>query len=402
MNFYTAWPAFAILALLLVLVSLPPFASADAPSAPRPTRLQAIDGLRGFLSLAVLFHHGAVYHRYLADGTWALPPSRFYTLLGGGGVSVFFMITGYLFWGRLIDENGRPDWARLYVGRLFRIGPVYLLALLGLLILVMTRSGWRLRVAPAAFLQELEPWLTLGFLDVTGDINGHPLTFLLTAGVTWSLHYEWLFYLLLPLTAVAAGPGRVRGAVTLAAVVIGFLLSIRPGPLGPYPISATLFLVGMGCATLNRQRWGPRPGNLAGSVAIVLVLLILGWTCETAYTPLSTALLGICFYLASAGCSLFGLLTLRASRRLGDVSYGIYLLQGLVLATVFRSGPIRHFALTSPWRHWAVIAVAAAIVLVLATLAHHWIERPGISLGKRVGRLLPRWQGHLPMQSRAR
>ncbi len=401
MDFYPVWPAFAISAILLVLVGLPPFTSADAPPAWRPGRLHTIDGLRGFLSLAVLFHHGAIYHRYLTDGVWTLPPSRFYALLGGCGVSVFFMITGYLFWGRLIDERRRPDWARLYVGRLFRIAPIYLLAILGLLVLVMMQADWMLRVSPPSFVRELAPWLALGFLDFS-DINGHPSTQNLLAGVTWSLHYEWLFYLALPLMALAAGTGTIRIGVMLAAVATGFLLVSRGGAFGipgwDFGL-ATLFLIGMGCATLDRRGWTAGPRDGIASAAAVLLLLALCHLCRSAYTPLAMILLGICFYLVISGCSLFGLLTLRASRRLGDISYGIYMLQGLVLASLFQYGPVRHFALMSPWRHWTVVLAAAAILVVVATLAHCWVERPGISVGKRVARLLPRWPSRLPVAS---
>ena len=403
MDFYPVWPPFAGFAILVLLAGLRPFASADMPPAPRAVRQQTIDGLRGFLALGVLFHHGAIYHLYLRDGIWVMPPSGLYALLGSGGVSMFFMITGYLFWGRLIDERGRPDWARLYVGRLFRIGPVYLLAILGMVGLVMMQAGWRLRVPPAAFVQGLAPWLALGFLG-PADIDGHPATLVLIAGVTWSLHYEWLFYLALPLLAVAAGPGMVQGAVTLAAVAGGFAWAIygRPdGVLAGERIFVLLFLVGMGCAALGRRGWGAGPGDRVGSAIIVLVLLIVFRTCETAYTPLAAGLLGICFYLMTSGCSLFGLLNLRGARRLGDISYGIYMLQGLVLATLFQYRPVRAFALLSPWRHWAVVLAAAAILVVLATLAHHWIERPGILLGRRVARLLPRRSGRLQVPSRA-
>lgn len=36
------------------------------------------------------------------------------------------------------------------------------------------------------------------------------------------------------------------------------------------------------------------------------------------------------FHLLTSGATLFGLIELRAARRLGNISYGIYLLQGLV------------------------------------------------------------------------
>ena len=383
--FYPLWPALLGFAASFMVAGLPWFASADA--SPHAARVATIDGLRGFLALGVVLYHGAIYHRYLDVGIWTVPPSGFYTLLGSGGVAVFFMITGYLFWCRLIDEAGRPAWARFYIGRVFRIGPVYLLAILGMLALVMMQSGWRLRVPPAAFVQGLAPWLALGFLGQS-DINGHPATWILLAGVTWTLRLEWLFYLALPLMALAAGPGMIRAGVLLAALAGGCVWTLR-GTTGPDPVCATLFLIGMGCATLDRRGWAARIDDRTGSAAVVLLLLILFRLCQTAYTPLAMALLGICFYLVVSGCTLFGLLTRSASRRLGDISYGIYLLQGLVLASVFQYRPVRDYALLSPGRHWSVVLTAVLILIVLAALVHRCIERPGIALGRRVARLLP-------------
>ena len=390
MDFYPLWPPLAGFIGLLLLAGRPWFASADAPPSLRASRVATIDGLRGFLALSVVFYHGAIYHMYLSSGVWAVPPSGFYGLLGSGGVAVFFMITGYLFWCRLIDEAGRPDWMRFYVGRVFRIGPVYLLAILGMLALVMTQSGWRLLVPLGSFVRGIAPWLALGLLDQR-DVNGHPATWILIAGVTWTLHFEWLFYLALPLMALVAGPGSIRAGVVLVAVAGGFLWIVRDDILGiqePDPLCATLFLIGMGCATLDRRGWAARIGDHVASMVVVLLMLMLFRFCRTADTPLAMALLGTCFYLVISGCTLFGLLTHRASRRLGDISYGIYLLQGLVLAILFECRPVRDYALLSPARHWAVVLAAALILVVLAVVAHRWVERPGIALGRRMARLL--------------
>lgn len=99
MEFYSIWPYFAGMVLLLALASAPFFAIADTPPNPRGDRLSNLDGLRGFLAFGVFFHHSAIYHQYFQDGQWVLPPSCFYTLIGPACVALFFMITGYLFWG---------------------------------------------------------------------------------------------------------------------------------------------------------------------------------------------------------------------------------------------------------------------------------------------------------------
>jgi peptidoglycan/LPS O-acetylase OafA/YrhL len=96
-------------------------------------------------------------------------------------------------------------------------------------------------------------------------------------------------------------------------------------------------------------------------------------------------LMGFVFYLITSGCSVFGLLCSRVAQRLGDVSYGIYLLQGLVLTIVFSFGPARALALASPVLHWSMMLSCAVLLVVVATCTHTWIERTGIETGKRVG-----------------
>jgi peptidoglycan/LPS O-acetylase OafA/YrhL len=390
MNFYPSSAPLVGFVALLLLVNTKLFASADVPPSQHPARLQTIDGLRGFLALSVVFYHGAIYHRYLQDGAWVGPPSSFYTLLGTSGVAVFFMITGYLFWGRLIDERGRPNWIQLYIGRVFRIAPLYLIMILGMVILIFAETGWQLKVPFSEFVRQLAPWLALGLLDPTG-VNAYPATIVLTAGVAWSLRYEWLFYLILPMLALAAKRVWIRIATVLIAITAAFLWSVHGGPhyfAGGDPYYVTLFLIGIVCATADRSGWTARIGNRAASMAIIALLATMVLTCPIAYSPLAMALLGTCFYLIVSGCTLFGLLAHKAAKRLGDISYGIYLLQGLVLAGLFHFQGIRSFALTSPHRHWAIILSGAALLVSFATITHVWIERPGISLGKRLSRMI--------------
>jgi peptidoglycan/LPS O-acetylase OafA/YrhL len=108
MGFYSSLPCLVIIALLLGLASTPLLKWADAAPTEVAVRVSTIDGLRGLLALAVFFHHTAIWHQYLITGEWRFPPSRFYANLGPAGVSMFFMITGYLFWSQTLKAKGRP------------------------------------------------------------------------------------------------------------------------------------------------------------------------------------------------------------------------------------------------------------------------------------------------------
>src|SRR5258708_2116203 len=119
MGFYSVWPYFTGMAVILLVASTPLLNWADTPPKAVPARVLTMDGLRGFLALGVFFHHAAIYHQYSQTGKWYLPPSRFYADLGPIGVAMFFMVTGYLFWTQMLKAEGKPNLAKLYLGRIF-------------------------------------------------------------------------------------------------------------------------------------------------------------------------------------------------------------------------------------------------------------------------------------------
>jgi len=309
------------------------------------------------------------------------PPSRFYSLVGQAGVALFFMITGYLFWGRMIAERGRPDWIQLYTGRIFRIGPLYLFALAVMLLIVFQRTGFKLHVPLPSLATELIRWSILGFGDGP-DVNGYKTVPLL--GGTWTLSYEWRFYFSLIIIAFAARDNRTHlpfAAVGLA-VSLSYLLFINPD--STCASCTALFSVGMLCASLERRGLTPVLPDGTSSVVILGLLAMVMLTSSRIYAAGPIIQLGGAFFLIISGANLFGLLSSRPARRLGDVSYGIYLLQGLVMTLVFASDSVRMFALGSPTQHWATMGACSIILLFVSAVTHVGIERVGIDFGKRV------------------
>jgi peptidoglycan/LPS O-acetylase OafA/YrhL len=390
MNVHSIWPYFACMVFVLVIASTPLFKAADVPPNPRGLRISTLDGLRGFLALGVFFYHGTLYHDYLSDGRW-VGASRFYSVLASAGVGTFFMITGYLFWSRVVAEKGRPDWLQLYIGRVFRIGPLYLFAVVSMLVIIFVRLGPHLNVPALQLVKELIRWFSLGFLGIH-DINGYPQTYLLLAGVTWTLKFEWYFYISLPLLALAARSGRLHLPFAAGALMISLVYAtIQPSASLPSnAILVTLFLVGMTCGSLAHNSMTPKLAEPLGSVIVGILVCAVFISFDSSYTAGATVLLGCAFFLIASGCSFFGVLMSRPARRLGDVSYGIYLLHGLVLTLVFSVEWARELSLGSPLGHWSMILLCAVLLVLVATFTHVWVERTGIELGRRLGRALRR------------
>lgn len=388
MGVYSALPFFFGIFLLLVFAACPIFKLADTPPNPSPNRVATLDGLRGFLALSVFFYHGTIYHQYLLTGVWTVPPSRFYSRLGPFGVDIFFMITGFLFWSIMIKNAGKPRWLELYAGRVFRIGPLYLFAVVAALITIFSRTGLVLHVSPFEFIKSLVRLGALGILPMP-SINGYNNTWIVLAGVTWSLAYEWYFYISLVIIGQAARHGMAH--LLLPLILLPIILSHMSREFFQGSICAALFCIGMICASLRAKEF---PVILPGWLSSIAVVILIGTTFAfvSDYSVLLPIILyGAAFFFIVFGCDLFGLLSTVSARRLGNASFGIYLLQGLVFTWMFSIAPVRQFALASPYQYWGIIFLCAALLVVFAAAAHFYIEQPGIKLGQSAGKAIRGW-----------
>ncbi|NTS32817.1 acyltransferase [Phyllobacterium sp. BT25] len=382
MTVYAIWPSFVAIGLVMLLACLPVFDRAGFGPA-RGRRIDAVDGLRGFLALAVVLHHSIIYYEFMRNGAWAVPPSRFYTLAGQLGVAYFFVITGYLFWGKIVRARGSLDFASLMLGRLFRLGPVYLLVASIAMAIMFVRSGARLNVPAPQFFMELVQNLSLGIFPLV-EINGAPGIGTLTAGVTWTLQYEWLFYFALPFLAIFARRDRLHLPFAVLATMLALIFALI-SPDRQFALYS-LFGFGMVCASLEDESLVLRLHPAFASIGIAAILAVIGMNYETSYRPDVSVLIGASFYLMLSGGTLFGLLVARPSIRLGEISYCIYLMQGLALFSIFAIPPLRAFALAADAYYWIMICVVMVVLVLAALAAHVLVERPGIELGRRIQR----------------
>ena len=379
MTLSAIWPYFVLLAIVVGIAALPWFRFVDNPSA-TTARYATLDGLRGFLAFSVFVFHLIVTHEYIESGEWEPPRSRFYSLLGPVGVSLFFMITGFLFWGKLLREQGRPRWMELYLGRIFRIGPMYLFVVLAMLYIVFARTGFALQEPASEVAGAVLQWLALGTLNTQPGVNDYPATHVL-AGVTWTISYEWGFYAsLLAMAYFARAKTHFLFVLTLLGICVGGKVLLGNFIFG----MAAVFVCGMAVASMLHENWLPRMPRPLASVLALLSLAIIFLLLENGYGSDTLILLSIFFYLVCSGASLFGVLTCAAARRLGNISYSLYLMQGLVLTLVLSISPIRDFALQTALKYWIIGGVCALLLVVAAALGYAFIERPGIALGKRL------------------
>jgi len=158
------------------------------------TRIPELDGLRGLAILLVILCHyvGGVEHHALG-----LVPHRLLGLLGAGwsGVDLFFILSGFLIGGILLDVRDSPHYFRaFYMRRVFRILPVYYLWVA--LFAVTAALVFTLRLASDVPCDVRRVVVQLLFLqNLTYSLT--PLQWIWFS-VTWSLAVEEQFYLLAP------------------------------------------------------------------------------------------------------------------------------------------------------------------------------------------------------------
>ena len=145
-----------------------------------------------------------------------------------------------------------------------------------------------------------------------------------------------------------------------------------------------MFAAGGLTASLQVSGIVPRAPQLATSVLAAALLVYALCGLDSAVDPVALLVFGALFYLIATGCSLFGVLQTRSAHRLGHISYGIYLMQGLALAAILR--PLRAASIASPILHVLLVVIASGLLAFMALAAHHWVELPGMRLGDRVAR----------------
>jgi peptidoglycan/LPS O-acetylase OafA/YrhL len=333
----------------------------------------AIDGLRGFLALGVLFHHALFRFNLAATGRWAIADSAFYTLLGQVAVMAFFMITGFLFWDRVLRSPGGSqrsaliDWRQFYAARIRRIVPMYLVAVALLLLVVAFESGGRRQVPVADLVDQVFRWLCFALLDMP-DVNGVADTKLYIAGVVWTLKYEWAFYWLLPFMALFATGARF-------AALAGFAVALA---LATDDALVLCFLGGMLAAhAVNRWALASLLRSRGATIVPIALIVVLFSGFDDGYGIAQAALLAGAFLFVAHGNDLFGLLAAPASRALGTISYSVYLLHGLLLYAGFRAlGALVPIAEIGVGGYWALVAAVAVATVAGAALTYRWIELP--------------------------
>lgn len=204
-------------------------------------RSQTLDAVRGIAILGVVVWH--YWGQHPADVHYPLWLSRVERLavLGRTGVDLFFVLSGYLLGGILLDNRNSPTYYTSFYGRrLLRIAPLYILAL-ALFFALRSVLPWEGSAHANMFANPGPAWsywlLLQNNIWAWRDAYGPGML-----AVTWSLAVEEQFYLILPLLLCLtprAAVGRVcLGLMAFAPIWRAGLMLLLPD----HPLARNLLL----------------------------------------------------------------------------------------------------------------------------------------------------------------
>jgi len=344
-------------------------------------RNPSIDGLRGFLAIFVFYHHSNIWYSYIHTHKWVAPSSHFYTNIGQVGVIFFFMITGYLFTGK-IKKNKSLNWPALFRGRLFRLTPLYLFTIMLLVIMVFITSDWKIHTSLTDVFKSILYWIPFTWYGMP-DINNLERTRSIVASVPWTLVYEWYFYFCLPILALILGR---RTSPFLLIISFYFLADFFLAPY--YKIQTLAFLCGI-CTSLIDGNAFIRKVAAAktGSLLCVAVLMIILFTFEMSYNAIPIMGCGLVFVLLANGCSIYGMLHQKYVRYFGEATYSVYLLHGPLLYFMINILLGKTFvASLSTGQFGVFILILTPILVLISILSFKYIELPFINISSRLNK----------------
>jgi peptidoglycan/LPS O-acetylase OafA/YrhL len=365
--------------------------------------IPALDGLRGIAIIFVMLHHLTYYKP--TSGIDALIASVL--SFGWSGVDLFFVLSGFLITGILLDTRGSERYfTSFYARRTLRIFPLYYLVLfLGLVVLPQFPALHTVLAGPIEYMPPQWPyWVYLTNVSIAdrGFLHG-------ILDVAWSLAIEEHFYLVWPLVIWLCPPRLVVGLCTAIFVAEVFARSAARAAMVPsLPIYVLTWfrldglVIGALLAVAQRRGIIPALDRLAPAVVIVgvaglIAVTILGghtWWWNRRMQQFGYSLIAVI-----AGAMLVSAINRPAEslwprilsagwlRAFGKYSYCLYLIHVPVTRAVreYVFNPEEYPTLAvAPWVGQVLFyPVAAAPAFALAWLSWRFFEAPILRLKAR-------------------
>lgn len=339
-----------------------------------------IDGLRGYLAFFVFLHHCFIWEVYRKTNEWKPPSSNLFNHFGETSVVFFFMITAFLFISKLLNTKQSFDWAYYIKSRFFRLFPAYIVTGLTVVFIAFYNTNFNLNTNYSETIKSLVSWI---FFTINGPLNFNSFqnTYIINAGVAWTLPYEWIFYLLLPFIGLFM---RIKASLKVLAV-FGLLLSIIIYFNGISIKHMYAFLFGILVAFMIHKY--PSNSILSSnkiSIFGLLLLIISVYYFNSGRKFIPLLFSAFIFLIIVYRNSFFNILSSNFSRKFGQITYSLYLIHGLVLFITFNHIiGVEKLKDYSMLHYWLLVSVLVVPTVVISQLSFKYIELPMINKVKK-------------------
>ncbi|HEX6536754.1 MAG TPA: acyltransferase [Gemmatimonadaceae bacterium] len=368
--------------------------------------IAALDGVRGLAILLVIADHVG---RLVPTSGVADQAAKDIATSGWVGVDLFFVLSGFLITGILLDAKGGARYFRsFYARRVLRIFPLYF-AFVAAALWIAPALGWN-GPNQGPLLHERQGWFWTYMVNVLvarhGWAGAPPDT-----GHLWSLAVEEQFYLAWPLV-VALSSRRALARIAIGAIVTASLLRVALVAAGvPGAAIYVLLPTRMDClaagallaiAARDETRWPVARRALAAAAPFAALVLAGVFAArhalEAERAPMQVAgypavVLLAALAIATAvgprlGDSVRSFWRWRPLRFFGRYSYAMYVLHPPIITLLVAAGLgpqqiplVRGTALA---RQLGFGALALAVTTAAALASWHLLEQPFLRLKRFV------------------
>jgi peptidoglycan/LPS O-acetylase OafA/YrhL len=367
-------------------------------------RLDFIDALRGYAILAVI-----AVHCWIGLHAKDLPKLIEVIFINGGyGVQLFFIVSAFtLFYTITYVHNSEKGWLDFFIRRVFRILPMYYVALVLYIILISISPIHIIGTSPSDVnTDNIITHATLFFPFDTVNLNT-----LVPGG--WSVAAELLFYISLPLIFMFIKK-TLHAAILVISSAIGNLLFemyLYGTEFGKanlsylafwYPNQFTVFCLGILLFFLIKELiLDKQNGDLIYNikkqyVAITLLIASIGVATYALFVmPLNNIMF---LYFISIALMIFALSTAiyphkpivnKYIQYIGRISYSCYFIH-FAIVTVICECVLTMFSEVTVPVLFGTLILSILVTIPFAHMTYTYIEQPGINLGKQLVKTIHR------------
>jgi peptidoglycan/LPS O-acetylase OafA/YrhL len=346
-------------------------------------RIKILDGFRGLAILLVIGYH---YLNFFSFG-WI-------------GVDLFFVLSGFLITGKLVESLGAEHYFRtFYIKRILRIVPLYYVILVVFFVLIPSLLPSLVSVS-FKDLQHGQIYYWTFVVNIFDAVHGWPVN--VTLIHFWSLACEMQFYLFWPfIIYFFYNQGKGLVIILIFFCITGILFRIGgqfflplndiyryvllPCRIDAFSAGALLYLF------LRRDKITAHKSKLLFSAFMVLTIVLVGMAVKKINWHYSIDLVGkygytldAIFWATLMGFFLCGgqhfmkrILTGRLMTGLGKYSYGMYIFHWPLYIIISRQFI---FNVSTQNKTWLLAAVAFVTTCLCSFASYHLLEKHFLKL----------------------